>query len=664
MKKLLLLFLLIPVSLFSQTKAEKEVIKMSVIADKANKTLELNWESRTNGTFNLFKRKNLTDNWGTPIKTFSFNETNYIDSNIVVGEGQEYHIVYSGNSGAFGHGYLYSGIEKEAQYNMNGILLIIDSNYAIPLQSEIDRLENDLFNEGWNVEKIYLKRSLLAFQVKSEITTKMALSGGNFDAIFIIGHITVPYSGDFKGAGPPPPDGHVEGSGNHTGAWAADVYYADKTGTWTDKTVTNTTGAQTRNHNKPNDGKFDQSTNPSTPDYQLGRVDMYDLPAFNKSDTLLLKQYLDRNHLWRTGQISTIKRGLIDNNFTSLNLASTGWANLTAMVHADSVNIRDYRTSQMGDSYLWSFGCGAGSYSSCRNVIKTSEFAQDSLMNIYTILSGSYFGDWDSKNNLLRSAIANSSLVSFWGGIPKWYIHTMGLGKNIGFGTKVSQGNTTEYFHGNFNGSANRIHIALMGDPSLTLNYFKGPTQLVASSSNSEVALTWKAAAGSTKGYFAYRFDTITNKFIQLNSSPIQTLSYTDKTNKYSGNIKYLVRAVNIETTPSGTYQNLGSGTNTSVNFIYENATSISESVLQNTFQVYPNPGQNRFTLTFSNDREDQIGIRIFDSAGKIHHEENVVTRVGLNKHQLNLDLTSGMYWLSISNGFEQMTQKLVVTSF
>ena len=474
----------------------------------------------------------------------------------------------------------------------------------------------------------------------------------------------MPYSGDFKRAGYPPPDGHVEGSGNHTGAWAADLYYADKNGAWTDKTVNNTSGAQSRNHNKPSDGKFDQTIPPTQPDYQVGRIDMYNLPAFNKSDTLLLKQYLDRNHLWRTGQITTVKRGLIDNNFNSLNLASTGWANLTSMVSADSVNIRDYRTSQMSDSYLWSFGCGAGSYSSCRNVINTAQFATDSLKNIYTIISGSYFGDWDSKNNLLRAATANSSLFTFWGGIPKWYVHTMALGKNIGYGTKVSQGNTSEYFNGNFNASQNKIHIALIGDPSLNLSYFKGPTQLAATTSNSEVNLTWKAAPNNTEGFNVYRLDTISHSFIQLNSSPLKTLAYKDKTNKYSGNIKYLVRAIEIETTPSGTYKNLGSGTSTSIDFEYKDPVSIAESVLENTLKIYPNPSNNVFTLSFNIDQANTIFLRIFDSSGKLHHAEKLDSKVGLNELRLKLNLNNGIYWLSLSNGSEQTTKKLVITSF
>ena len=100
------LFTILPIILFAQKRAEIEVIKVNAVANKSTKTIELNWETRNNGVFTLFKRSSLDSSWGVPIKTFTFNENKYVDSNILVGVGQEYHLAYNGNSGAFGHGYL------------------------------------------------------------------------------------------------------------------------------------------------------------------------------------------------------------------------------------------------------------------------------------------------------------------------------------------------------------------------------------------------------------------------------------------------------------------------------------------------------------------------------------------------------------------------------
>ena len=145
---------------------------------------------------------------------------------------------------------------------------------------------------------------------------------------------------------------------------------------------------------------------------------------------------------------------------------------------------------------------------------------------------------------------------------------------------------------------------------------------------------------------------------------PLKTLAYKDKTNKYSGNIKYLVRAIEIETTPSGTYKNLGSGTSTSIDFEYKDPVSIAESVLENTLKIYPNPSNNVFTLSFNIDQANTIFLRIFDSSGKLHHAEKLDSKVGLNELRLKLNLNNGIYWLSLSNGSEQTTKKLVITSF
>ena len=111
------------------------------------------------------------------------------------------------------------------------------------------------------------------------------MAKGSFEnnTVYIIGHVPVPYSGYFSSTGTrPPPDGHVEGSGNHTGAWPADVFYADFEGIWEDILVKCTTGSQYRHHNIGGDGKFDPSELPGKASVDLGRVDFYEMPAFTE----------------------------------------------------------------------------------------------------------------------------------------------------------------------------------------------------------------------------------------------------------------------------------------------------------------------------------------------------------------------------------------------
>ena len=58
----------------------------------------------------------------------------------------------------------------------------------------------------------------------------------------------------------------------------------------------------------------------------------------------------------------------------------------------------------------------------------------------------------------------------------------MALGESIGYATKLSQNNNALYYHGYFNASVRKIHIALMGDPTLRMHVVKPPSNLTADS--------------------------------------------------------------------------------------------------------------------------------------------------------------------------------------
>jgi hypothetical protein len=74
------------------------------------------------------------------------------------------------------------------------------------------------------------------------------------------------------------PDGHPD----HYGAWPSDGYYADLDGSWTDVSVNNSASGKDKNQQYSADGKFDQSTFPTSVDLQMGRFDMRNLPLYAK----------------------------------------------------------------------------------------------------------------------------------------------------------------------------------------------------------------------------------------------------------------------------------------------------------------------------------------------------------------------------------------------
>ena len=464
--------------------------------------------------------------WKGPDATLAGNITTWKDT-LSKGLSREYRVLKVKNATTEALGYIYVGNQFKTPPTRGGIVVLVDSSYIVALKSEISTLGNDLMADGWFPSYVVIGRNEKVDAVKAKLEAHIKRLPKAPKALYILGHIPVPYSGNFSSNGDrPPPDGHVEGAGNHTGAWPADVYYGTVDCYWGDEIVNCTTGSEARHKNVPGDGKFDQSAPECPVVYEIGRVDLYSMDAFSKNDTLLTKEYLDRVHNYKLGKTTFRRRGLIDNNFTGLNLASTGYHNIPCFIGLDSFSDAvDYFTEQTAGSYLWSYGCGAGSYSSCSGIGTTNNFVANKgkFSNAFTILAGSYFGDWDSKNNLLRGALAGGSLASCWGGIPKWYLHHMGLGQNIGYGARITQNNINDYFNGSFNYSWNGVFIALMGDPTLNMLYVQPPSNLSAVESNGGTLLKWNKSGEKVDGYVVYRIDQKTQEYKEINQTHIDS---------------------------------------------------------------------------------------------------------------------------------------------
>jgi hypothetical protein len=579
------------VPLMGQT-SKSQVIMVNVTTQSDGVTLT--WPAATfSGSYIIFRRDQLNSSlWGNSLANLASTATTFKDPAAIPGKSYEYWIVRTNGSSATAYGYTYAGNNlKEVPYK-GGIVLLIDSNYITPLAFEINRLANDLSSEGWNVTRMYAGRKQTPEAVKTALKQHITARKQVTTTLLILGHVPVPYSGGFTGDGSnwPPPDGHVEGSGNHTGAWPADGYYGDLDFTWLDESVTMTTGNEARHKNIPGDGKFDPTKFPSTIELEIGRIDLFGMPIFGVSDTVLTKRYLNRNHLWRTGQTKSVERALIDDNFGGFNLASMGFHNFSAFFPNDSIyETRDYMSTLKSNPYLWSYGCGPGSYTSCGGIGVSTEFANDSLQHIFTSLTGSFFGDWDVSNSFLKAPLGRSALASFWGGIPKWYVHTMGLGKHIGFGTRVSMNNQVSnngtYFTGLFNYSDSSVHIALMGDPTLFNRHLPPVKGLTASSADKLVKLKWNKSKGVFDGYAVYRVDTANNIYTKASKYLVTDTTFSDSFNYFTGKYKYVVRTIKKETTASGSYYNLGGGSYADVNH-----TNSIKGINAHSIHVYPNP--------------------------------------------------------------------------
>src|SRR6185369_11013162 len=153
----------------------------------------------------------------------------YSDGNVSDGTAYEYKIVKTTTSSAgyIGWGYIYAGIRAPAIQSRGRIILIVDNRFSGSLPAELERLRQDLIGDGWLVLRHDVSPGDSVQSVKAIIKSDYDADRANTKAVFLFGHVPVPYSGNIF------PDGHPQ----HQGAWPADTYYGDMNGTWTDNTV-------------------------------------------------------------------------------------------------------------------------------------------------------------------------------------------------------------------------------------------------------------------------------------------------------------------------------------------------------------------------------------------------------------------------------------------
>jgi hypothetical protein len=139
-------------------------------------------------------------------------------------------------------------------------------------------------------------------------------------------------------------------------------------------------------------------------------------------------------------------------------------------------------------------------------------------------------------------------------GRPHWFFHHMGLGEPIGFSTRLTMNNDTLY-QNESNRFTRAVYIALMGDPTLRLDPIAPPGNLSANARTGSVALTWSSSPDATAGYYVFRAANAGGPFMRLTSSAISGTNFADA-GLSAGNFFYMVRALKLQTTPSGSYFN------------------------------------------------------------------------------------------------------------
>ena len=624
--------------------------------------------------------------WGNAIANLGKDDLTYTDENVTSGIAYEYQIlkvctpagIITLNLGVtdtvtsyFGSGYVLSGINVSPVLSRGTVILLIDSTMMMPLSAEIARLEQDLKKELWTVIKRSAPRAT-AFNPEAVTTTKEIIfsiiekNPNELYSILLLGRIPVPYSGLMA------PDGH---SPDHFGAWPADVYYADFDGEWSDESINSSGASRVENKNVPGDGKFDKSQNDADIKYPVGRIDFYNLTSFAETELQLLKRYLDKNHAFRSGAIKPVYEATVDDNFGAYGEGFSGSAyrGFGGLVGKDNIVAnREFLDSTI--TTMFSYGCGAGSYTSCAGVGGIAEFSKRPITSIFTMIFGSYFGDWDSKDNVMRSVVASRGtvLTTGWAARPHWFFHPMGLGKPIGEVLLGAQNNTQQYMPSIY--VTNRYpggvyyqvaprgtHIALIGDPTLrmTSNMPIETPKNIGVTSTVSAQIDWESVPNAN-GYLVYKSSSEAGPFEALTPSPITETTFNDIKANWKQDVVYQVRAVMLRETKSGSFYEV-SAPNTSE--------KINVSVDENTAQEFriacsPQPMSYSGIIQFVAPHAVQAEVSIHSMDGRLM-KALLKARIESGGHSLMVpaqELPIGMYMVRIIMDGKSITTPLIIS--
>lgn len=494
---------------------------------------------------------------------------NQFTDTVTPGVAYEYKITrnYAGSDPRFdGVGYVRSGIAVPLVDDRGTVLLVVEHGVAPQLTTDLAQLSDDLQGDGWRVVRIDdFASDAKPADLQARIRQEYGRAGANVRAVFLLGHLPIAFSGNATN-----PDGHV------IRPLPADTFYGDVSGDWGPPT---------------SDGQhwvYARNTTPAPLALAVGRVDFADLPKVQaaspyKSEVALLRNYLAKDHAYRTAQRVPARRALIGDGFgeyywqgTDEPLSADAYRSF-APLFGNQITVADnfhgatnavnWLSLLTSGSYLWAYGSGPGGASADSMAalgpggVNSVDLVSRNAQADFYLLFGSFMVDWSRPNNLLRSALAPADygLAALWAGRPFLYVHAMGLGETIGEAFRLSVNGSGSLYdtpvtvRPDGNTYVRGVYLALLGDPTLRLDPIPPVTNLNANSTTGAIA--WTAPSGvSVQEYRVYREDPATHAYTLEATLDPGTRTYTPGA---AG--RHQLRAV-VEQTGSGTYVDASEG--------------------------------------------------------------------------------------------------------
>ena len=415
--------------------------------------------------------------------------------------------------------------------------------------------------------------------IRSAIQAVYNTYPGELKNVVMVGRVPVCRSGQSDYSGP---DGH----GNEA-PYAADAFYADMDGVvgvdWTD-TNNNLGTTPLFKNNLSGDNQYDQESmwevGNGMAELGFGRIDFSN--ALCKQETESLRSYFNKLHRYKTASPDFLPGRRACDRYGFGAVRETGimaLPSIVGMANIDVITSASLPSVDGGDDadaaysadhgpYLFYFkgasvpGNGTGG----RAVLWTGMQSHYGFWYIET--AG---GTWDTMQSQL--AEDNFALSWTWDIFGTRYLyHRMGMGFDTGDMMKQSINNTppTGTYSYKYTGTilsacSGGFFMNHMGDPALRLFMFAAPTRLNVVKNGANPTLTWTSSTDpSVVGYHVYRKPVGNGSYTRLTPSPQPGTTYTDSSVS-SDAYTYMVRAVRLETTGSGTYYNASLGIEQSV---------------------------------------------------------------------------------------------------
>lgn len=464
----------------------------------------------------------------------------------------EYGIICS-NDTASAFGYYLVGEMNEIEPYCGNVLILVDSTIEKEIQTELEQFQNDLLNDCWYSEVRKVPRSEVFNQIEVRKVKRIVNSykkrwKEKFKVLLLVGRVPVPYTGNYSF------DGHTD----HFGAFPSDLFYIIDDSLLSDDIEHNITASEERNHNVPFDGKLDQTTITNEISIAVGRIDFSNLTVFQKSEVELLKNYFKKNHEFRLGKTDKNFNCIIDDGFGTQSdeiFSANAYMNFYAL--CDTI-IEDKLFDNVSQKYFrFSYACNSGSYTSIWSSLNSEQCANFEIKSTFLFLLGSYCWDWDSENNLLRSALASSPnvLISAWIGRPFWHMHHFGFGFPFAKSFLITANNLNLYPSTGKYGYKG-MHLEVLGDPTIRI-FYPSPVQNTefVIDSNGNVVLFWKKPQelDDLIGYQINKKEIGNENFNQIAFLPKEFITFVDQ-NTQKGRWIYQIKAIYNRRNKFGSY--------------------------------------------------------------------------------------------------------------